>query len=253
MQMADFHSRWIGDAVAEGICGSGLVDLLSELLRNDRINSLGRFEHGEERLEIDVEWRGPGFLTETTSTNWRRQGANVAGLPVIFNDYGIGLECGCVLSGSVLAGILNVESSKRTSDSEYADSKIVQVGMLRLKARASRCCQSRTAANFEVWVKKVTPLNRLETHHGYFRFLCGRLPVKPVESAEICADLNGVSRAQPKLTCRRRYKRLLGFPANYVFEGRVRELVDWPERGLSSMQPWIFGVADFDRPETDCA
>jgi uncharacterized 2Fe-2S/4Fe-4S cluster protein (DUF4445 family) len=34
----------IGDVPAEGLCGSGLVDLLSELLRTGRMNELGRFE-----------------------------------------------------------------------------------------------------------------------------------------------------------------------------------------------------------------
>ncbi len=40
----------IGDVPAEGICGSGLVDLLSELLRTDRINLLGRFERRRGKI-----------------------------------------------------------------------------------------------------------------------------------------------------------------------------------------------------------
>src|SRR5690606_6774981 len=38
----------IGDTTPEGICGSGLIDVLGELLKNDIINSLGRFENGDE-------------------------------------------------------------------------------------------------------------------------------------------------------------------------------------------------------------
>src|SRR4030095_12367421 len=34
----------IGDGPAEGLCGSGLVDTLSELLRTERMNAMGRFE-----------------------------------------------------------------------------------------------------------------------------------------------------------------------------------------------------------------
>src|SRR4029434_4460822 len=34
----------IGDGAAEGLCGSGLVDTLSELLRTGRMNAMGRFE-----------------------------------------------------------------------------------------------------------------------------------------------------------------------------------------------------------------
>src|SRR5690349_10484043 len=47
------HLQVIGGGDPEGICGSGLVDLLSELLRNGRMNSLGRFEHGEESILLN--------------------------------------------------------------------------------------------------------------------------------------------------------------------------------------------------------
>src|SRR5205809_4964789 len=35
----------IGDEKPQGICGSGLVDLMSELLRTGQMNEMGRFEH----------------------------------------------------------------------------------------------------------------------------------------------------------------------------------------------------------------
>ena len=42
-----FRLGVIGGGAPEGICGSGLVDLLSELLRTGRMNELGRFEDGD--------------------------------------------------------------------------------------------------------------------------------------------------------------------------------------------------------------
>src|SRR5436190_11373244 len=39
----------IGHSRAEGICGSGLVDLLSELLKHKRMNAVGRFENGDDK------------------------------------------------------------------------------------------------------------------------------------------------------------------------------------------------------------
>ncbi len=39
-----FRLGVIGDVAPEGICGSGLVDLLSELLRTGRMNEMGRFD-----------------------------------------------------------------------------------------------------------------------------------------------------------------------------------------------------------------
>ena len=44
--------RVIGDVQPEGICGSGLVDLLSELLRTGRMNERGRFEDDLHRIDL---------------------------------------------------------------------------------------------------------------------------------------------------------------------------------------------------------
>ena len=41
---ATFRLGVIGGGAPEGICGSGLVDLMSELLRTGRMNAMGRFE-----------------------------------------------------------------------------------------------------------------------------------------------------------------------------------------------------------------
>ncbi len=44
------------------------------------------------------------------------------------------------------------------------------------------------------------------------------------------------------------YKRLLGFPSSYVFEGRVRELADWARKWFrENGRPWIYArQADFE-------
>src|SRR6185369_13107933 len=47
----------IGDTAPEGICGSGLVDLMSELRRTKRMNSLGRFEHAQDFVVAESDGR----------------------------------------------------------------------------------------------------------------------------------------------------------------------------------------------------
>ena len=49
-----FRLGVIGGGPPEGICGSGLVDLLSELLRTDRMNAMGRFEDGIAQITLDA-------------------------------------------------------------------------------------------------------------------------------------------------------------------------------------------------------
>ena len=69
--------RVIGGGVPEGICGSGLVDLLGELLRSGRINALGRFENGEERISVSPNIDHEIYLTESDINElcgWHRGG-----------------------------------------------------------------------------------------------------------------------------------------------------------------------------------
>src|SRR5688572_28428379 len=81
----------IGDVPPQGICGSGLVDLMSELLRTGRMNEYGRFEDGDSRITLD-ESRDIFFLESDVNELAQAKGANVAGLQVVFNYYGLGFD-----------------------------------------------------------------------------------------------------------------------------------------------------------------
>jgi uncharacterized 2Fe-2S/4Fe-4S cluster protein (DUF4445 family) len=50
-----FQLGVIGDVQPEGICGSGLIDALSELLRTGRMNDMGRFADDLQRVTL---WHG---------------------------------------------------------------------------------------------------------------------------------------------------------------------------------------------------
>ncbi len=59
---ARFHLSVIGGGAPEGICGSGLVALLSELLRTGRMNEMGRFEEmatasNRSRSTASISWK----------------------------------------------------------------------------------------------------------------------------------------------------------------------------------------------------
>ena len=55
----------------KGICGSGLVDLMSELLRTGRMNEMGRFEDGESTHHARRGARRRAS-SRATSTSWPR-------------------------------------------------------------------------------------------------------------------------------------------------------------------------------------
>ena len=82
----------MAEVAPEGICGSGLVDLMSELLRTGRMNDMGRFEDGAARF---IAGRRPAtctFCESDVNELAQAKGANVAGLQVVFSDYGIAFD-----------------------------------------------------------------------------------------------------------------------------------------------------------------
>jgi uncharacterized 2Fe-2S/4Fe-4S cluster protein (DUF4445 family) len=175
----------IGDIPAQGICGSGLVDLLGELLRTHQMNHLGRFEKGEDKIVLDVESDSPVYFTESDVNELAQaKGANVAGLQVIFHDYGIRFED---LEVFYLAGgfgrHLNIESSKRIGlIPNLDDSKIWQVGNASIEGASIALLSRSKRAELENLVRNVTHC-RLEAHPNFFNYFVEGCQFHPVESS----------------------------------------------------------------------
>ncbi|MCH8816665.1 MAG: DUF4445 domain-containing protein [Chloroflexi bacterium] len=102
----------IGGAPAEGICGSGLVDLLAELLRTRRMNELGVLEDGASEFDVVPE-RGITLSRADMSALAQAKAANYCGQWIVLRKYGTPLEN---LSRLYLAGgfanYINVENAR---------------------------------------------------------------------------------------------------------------------------------------------
>ncbi|HEY1648718.1 MAG TPA: ASKHA domain-containing protein [Terracidiphilus sp.] len=172
-----------GDTKPEGICGSGLVDTLSELLRTGRMNEMGRFEDDVRHVTL---YRGDDnevFLLESDVNELAQaKGANVAGLHVVFSSYGIDFDD---LDVFYLAGgfgrHINVEASKRIGLVPSLDSaKIVQAGNVAIEGATIALLSKSKRQELEELVKKVQHC-RLETHPSFFEFFVEGCQFKPVE------------------------------------------------------------------------
>ena len=179
--------RVIGDVKPEGICGSGLVDALSELLRTGRMNAMGRFaddahcvtlyRDGENSADGDV------YLLESDVNELAQaKGANVAGLHVVFSSYGIDFDDVEVF---YLAGgfgrHVNVEASKRIGlVPSLTAGKIVQAGNIAIEGATIALLSKRKRQELEDLVKRVQHC-RLETHPGFFDFFVEGCQFKPME------------------------------------------------------------------------
>jgi uncharacterized 2Fe-2S/4Fe-4S cluster protein (DUF4445 family) len=177
--------RVIGEVPAEGICGSGLVDLLGELLRTGRMNALGRFEHaGQDFVVASGGDRPVTFSEADVNALAQAKGANVAGLQIAFAEYGIDFS---QLDVFYLAGgfgrHLNLDSSRRIGLIPNLDpARIVQVGNASVEGACIALLSRAKRAELEALVRRVTHC-RLETHPGFFDYFVEGCQFAPVGDA----------------------------------------------------------------------
>ncbi len=181
------ETRVIGDVPPEGICGSGLVDLLAELLRTGRMNALGRFEDGSQEFVVAAGGDRPVTFSEADiNALAQAKGANVAGLQIAFAEYGLEYS---QLDVFYLAGgfgrHLNLESSKRIGlIPNLPAEKIVQVGNASVEGACIALLSRKKRAELEDLVKRVQHC-RLETHPGFFDYFVEGCQFTPVGGAEV--------------------------------------------------------------------
>ncbi len=183
----------LGDGQPQGICGSGLVDLLSELLRSGRMNELGRFEDDLPRVTLYQSQKPDGdgdvYLLESDVNELAQaKGANAAGLKIVFSNYGMDFDD---LNVFYLAGgfgrNLNVESSKRIGlIPNLSPAKIVQAGNIAIEGATIALLSRSKRQELEELVRKVEHC-RLETHPDFFDFFVEGCQFKPLEAIP-CAN-----------------------------------------------------------------
>jgi uncharacterized 2Fe-2S/4Fe-4S cluster protein (DUF4445 family) len=179
----------IGGGPAEGICGSGLVDLLGVLLQGGRINSLGRFAQDESRIPLDPASPAPLFFSEGDINELAQaKGANVAGLQILFHNFGVRFE---EVDAFYLAGgfgrHLNVTSARQIGLIPNLDpSKILQVGNASIEGACIALLSTTRRAELESLVRRVTHC-RLETHPEFFDYFVDGCQFHPIESRPVKA------------------------------------------------------------------
>ncbi len=178
-----FRLRVIGDVPPEGICGSGLIDVLSELLRTGRMNDLGRFADDIERITLCRDKDKEVFLLESDVNELAQaKGANVAGLRAVFSALGIDFDdIGVFYLAGGFGRHLNVEASKRIGlVPSIASSKIVQAGNTAIEGGTIALLSKSKRQELEDLVKTVEHC-RLETHPDFFEFFVEGCQFKPLE------------------------------------------------------------------------
>jgi uncharacterized 2Fe-2S/4Fe-4S cluster protein (DUF4445 family) len=182
----------IGGASPQGICGSGLVDLLSELARTGRMNAQGRFADGLEEVCVVAGSggapRGDGVVFTERDVNELAQakGANVAGLRILQDVFGAGFDAieRFYLAGAFALHVDPAAARRIGLIPDLPDEKIVRVGNAALEGAATVLLSETARRELEALVRRVEHVE-LETHPGFFDFFVEGCQFVPIGSEVI--------------------------------------------------------------------
>ena len=172
----------IGGADPQGICGSGLIDVLSELRRTGRMNEMGRFEDGTDRIVLDPA-HDIYLLESDVNELAQAKGANVAGLRTVFSQFGLSFDDIAVF---YLAGgfgrHLGVDASKRIGlIPNLPDDRIARIGNAAIEGASIALLSRAKRRELEDMVRRVEHC-RLETHPDFFDFFVFGCQFSPVDA-----------------------------------------------------------------------
>jgi uncharacterized 2Fe-2S/4Fe-4S cluster protein (DUF4445 family) len=172
----------VGNTDPIGICGSGLVDLLSELRRTNHLNEQGRLAEEAASFRID---EATGITLSESDINELAQakGANAAGLRVITDAYGIELN---QINRLYLAGgfsrHLDVDAACRIGlVPDLPRERIIKVGNAALEGAAIALLSNTQRKALEEQVKRIEHV-RLETNPRFFDFFVDGCQFQPFGS-----------------------------------------------------------------------
>ena len=116
----------IGNGLAKGICGSGLIDVMAILLNQEKIGMFGEINSGEERIQLAPNV----YITQQDIREFQlAKAAIAAGLQILFNQLKISFaEVEKVYIAGGFGNFLNIENVIRTGLIECEKEKIVKFG-----------------------------------------------------------------------------------------------------------------------------
>lgn len=167
----------IGGGEPVGVCGSGLVDLLSELRRGGRMNAQGRLSDDSHAFALG---HGLAFSEADANELLQAKGANAAGVRVLAETYGIplaGVERLFLAGG--FARHIDVDAARRIGLlPDLPAERIVKVGNAALLGASMALLSRSRRAELEALVRRVEHV-RLETHPHFFDYFVEGCQLEP--------------------------------------------------------------------------
>jgi uncharacterized 2Fe-2S/4Fe-4S cluster protein (DUF4445 family) len=187
LEHGQVETEVIPGAPPEGVCGSGLVDALSELSRTGRMNTSGRLSQGDRAFLLDAR-HGVSISGRDISELAQAKGANVAGLQIVFKQLGRHFKDVEVFyfSGG-FARHINVEAAQRIGlIPQLPPGRVVKAGNLSLAGATLALLSRSRRAELEALVQRIEHVE-LEADPEFFDHYalgCRFVPVAEVGAVE---------------------------------------------------------------------
>ncbi len=174
--------KTIGDAEPQGICGSGLIDLLAELRRNDIMSELGQLD-GEAAEFVFVPERDLTLSRADISALAQAKAANFCGQSIVLRRYGLPVDkfSKLYLAGG-FANYVNAGNAIAIGFiADVPEDRIEKVGNASLEGATIMLMSGQLRRKIEELVKTVEHVE-LETEPDFFDFFVEGCHFKPLMS-----------------------------------------------------------------------
>jgi uncharacterized 2Fe-2S/4Fe-4S cluster protein (DUF4445 family) len=158
VRLEDGSAAWqtIGDVAPRGICGSGLVDLLGELVRTGRVNSFGRLRDGTGSMVVAPE-HGITFSDRDIAEIAQAKGSNFAAQMILMKLFGVGADgVGALYLAGGFAEYLDVEQAQRIGMiASVPGARVAKLGNASLEGARALLCDVALRSELERRVRGV--------------------------------------------------------------------------------------------------
>lgn len=163
-----FEYRTIGDVPAEGICGSGLIDLLAELRRHGLMSSKGVFAAGTREIAIAPEL-GISFSRADASNLAQAKSANYCAQYILMRHCGVApADIRRLYLAGGFANYVNVGNAVDIGFlPPVAEDRIIKIGNAALDGAKSILLSGRRRKSIEQLVQSIEHIE-LETEQDFF-------------------------------------------------------------------------------------
>jgi uncharacterized 2Fe-2S/4Fe-4S cluster protein (DUF4445 family) len=170
----------IGGGAPRGLCGSGLIDLIAELRRHDRMTPKGVFADKSQELAVIPE-AGITFSREDASNLAQAKAANYCGQLIVMRK--LGLQPGDISKLYLAGGFANYVKVKHAIEigflASVPEDRVVKVGNAALQGAKELLLSKSKRTAIDELVKKIEHVE-LETTPDFFEVFVEGCQFKPM-------------------------------------------------------------------------